>query len=207
MMQEDLDKIDDYVLGRMAADDKIAFELRISEDEALAEEVEFAKIANELGQLSTEHEVDDIVRDQLRKNENSSNKGFSTWVWLLLGALLFVPMAFYWFYPDKENEVAPPKTEVNQIYASLYVEPIWPLERGETDSLQLAVGLHLSERTEEGLAILLSRPDDIRYKYWAAEVLVHEGRCKEAVVLILSLEQEKFEMDRVGLMKKVCKGK
>lgn len=98
--EETYEQIDDFLLDKMTAEQKRAFERRIEEDEGLARQVEDHRIHHEVMDRLVERDLRSDMDAWDRAPEPEKNNRRKYW-WLVLLPLLLLGI-YYWFYQPVE---------------------------------------------------------------------------------------------------------
>jgi len=192
-----------YIDEEMTPMERQSFEDRLSADPELRKQLKYARAAKKVSEEFIVIETLENIQ-KIRSGSTPTNKSGNWWTrWVvLLIAFMLLGLISWWMMKDRATTNT---QETTQILAEVYKEPIWPLERSGDDLISTAVRLHLAGNTSAGLDMLLSGEEvpDVQ-KYWAAEILVHDVRCEDALPLLAELEEKGVEMERVSHLMKVC---
>jgi hypothetical protein len=202
-MNEDLLR---YIDGEMEVEEAKNFEKLLESDLALKEEYNAILAAKKLSSQWIDLEIKDLLVN-LSGQENSEiiidtkPKISGTRIGIII-ALLVLVGSFLWYF-NRPNEVS--KEEIGEEMFA-YVEPVWPILRGEEDDISRAASLHLAGKTDEAIK-LLEQGDNftLEKKYWAAEILVNANRCEDALKVILEIEGLDIRNeDRLEYLRGIC---
>jgi hypothetical protein len=200
-----------YIDGELSNEEALAFEEKLKVDNALNQSYREVLAARKLSSEWIEAEIrghlNDVKQEQNQTTTSSQNTN-KKWLYGLLGILLLTAI-LYFTQKAKDTNTEKQELEMNQ-YAMNYEEPVWPIERGESDEISKAISLHLAGKTEEAVKQLKGTGEmSLLKKYWLAEVLMHASRVDEAGIVLQELRkavtnsnQDVIDVERLAYMEK-----
>lgn len=211
--------IDEYVAGTLSGELRQQFEAAMKTDIELKKMVdEYKEIhltAEGMGELALLEEVEAVAFENDAHENNTlddqiGSKGKSKYILLALSFLISFLVAYFvmQFLIKKTNK----NSEPAQIFAEVYREPIWPIERSENpDMLQKGISAYLGGDLDMAKKVLLDSVEDQKIgRYWMAEVFAKEGEMDSVVYYLqgstISREDAQFErrcyLEALGLVLK-----
>lgn len=96
------DRIEQYLLGHMRPEDRLAFEAEMDKDAALAEEVRFQKTL----MASVEHARKEELKARLRENLHEEKRGMPAWLAAAAVIIVIIVAALFFLRPGERRETA-----------------------------------------------------------------------------------------------------
>jgi len=194
-------KIEDYIDGLLDETEQRAFEIAMSEDKKLAEEVEKYKDAKIISEGLLEIDIMETIEKLSKKGATDNlnvvsinrNKFFSFRKMMMAASFVGVLIIAGWW--------AIGNTKIDN--KKLYQEPIWPIERSGTESiLSNASIMYLNGDFESAKALLT---DSIKNKdlgkLWIAEMYLKNEEFDSAFQYLSSIESLNSEKNRIIYLK------
>ncbi|MEZ4911849.1 MAG: hypothetical protein R2774_13425 [Saprospiraceae bacterium] len=189
-----------YLDDEMSADDRSAFEEDLENDPALSEEYKILLASKKVSSKLLEAEI----RDYFTKFDSESpaiSKSSKTKI-IITGIVLAALCVLGYFII---SNIKKRPTHQPQVYALAYEAPIWPIVRGESDTLHKAIVLHLEGKTDMAIELLnKDRKLTEEEKYWIAEMFVDDDRCKEAIAMINMIDEKSMYAERIKYLTMYC---
>lgn len=171
------DYIDDYKAGLLTGEKLQAFEQALQTDEKLRHLVDeyddIKSLSEGLMELQLLNEVEKISGTTNDNREKSSAP--RSWLWLIG---LVILAGLLWQFLGRTKQI--PKEEQQLQFADVYREPIWPVTKSASQTLddkyyiEKAASLFLSDDLVSAKKILLDSVQDIPLgHYWLAEMYLN----------------------------------
>lgn len=199
------DRILRYIDDEMTAEERQAFEVELTSNTLLEEEVKNYKAAK----MASSHFIESEIRGYLSNHATISKdseaqqplESKARWTWLIL--IILIGMLVWW-WTNGRGVIEQTNTPIQ--YAQGYTPPIWPVERSNGTLISKACALHLAGQTDQALNLLMAEEESmtLEMKYWAAEIMISVDRCNEVKPLLDEVNKEGYEEERVNKLIKYC---
>ncbi|MBC7884828.1 MAG: hypothetical protein H7X99_05100 [Saprospiraceae bacterium] len=189
------DLIEKYTDNALNLEEQILFENRLKSDDKFRQEVEKYRLARVVASAI----IEDEILGHLSKV--TSNKGniflhYKKW-WILLALILVMFSVIIWWTQKTTHDIQ----QDNTLFAQIYEEPVWPVERGGEDKLQLIISDYLTGHQHEAITVLENEistfPDSVMLKYWLTEMYIKEKNTAKSSQYLDVLKSVPSLKDRV----------
>jgi DNA-binding XRE family transcriptional regulator len=191
--------LEKYIDNSLSKAEEVELDLLLKSDPHILSEFEKYKAARVLSEAILEHEIIGNL-DRLKSPKATANP-YAKYIAILVG-VLFVSFLVYTWTKSSEPTTQPVEKTTNKAqYAQLFVEPAWPVERGESDKLQSIMSTYLSGQTKEAIVQLEAEigryPDSLALQYWMAEIFTKESMYAKTEKYLSRLIDQKYPSDRL----------
>lgn len=184
--------IEEYLEGQLSGKALEAFESAIAEDEGLRHAVDNYPEAKSLAKGLLEIDVMESIKGlnidtgSSTSEESKKDIGWPMWV---LGALVLIGLGMsLWRFMKETPTIVETDTEI--LYAQLYEEPMWPIERsGNTSFESKGAEAYLNGDIESAEVYLIDSIENKELgKYWLVEMYLKEGQLEKASKALASIK-------------------
>ncbi len=175
--------IEDYIKDELTAADKRKFEAAMSTDKDLAQAVDDFPLLGMIGEALIEQDISNIVNDELYKSQQITTS-YSYMRKVIYGILLGLLIVVLMVYLTQSNKGHKENNTPKQLYASLYTEPAWPVNRSDTeDNISKAISEYLNGKSSKSKNTLKSMSTEAS-EYWLSEIYLSESKYDSTLIYL-----------------------
>lgn len=192
-MNRYFDQIHDYIDHRLSPEERSAFEAACKENPELQKMLDHYTTFKELGLGVIDEEVRRIAREEDIKLKHKFRYKLPL---LLILIVLFLSGVYYVYHKQKTREAS-------KIYASIYIDPAWPIQRGDTpdtlsDAIRLGLGGNIG--VAKKMMPFTSLPDNEK-QLWIAELFAKQQMADSVLIWLPEVSANPLQRDRIIYLK------
>ncbi|MBK9255744.1 MAG: hypothetical protein IPM42_09680 [Saprospiraceae bacterium] len=194
-MSDPFEHIDAYIQNQLPEADKEAFEAAMLQDDTLRSAVENYHLMKDLGMGFLEVEVREILNAEMPTPEKKIIHNKKIWAGIFILILFGIIIVFVILTRSEKNNPL--------LYADIYVEPNWPLHRGDqTSEISDAITTALSGNYMNAVQMLkLSDIEGSEKNYWIAEIFAKNAVADSVLVYINLTRDDSKLRDRINYLR------
>ncbi len=191
--------LEKYIDNSLSAAEQVELDLLLISDSNLKIEFDKYKAARMLSEAILEDEI--IGNIEKLQNPVPETSHHTKYILLVLAAVI-VGFLMYIFSKSSHSKTEPSNIQPDKtLFAQVYKEPVWPVERGDSDKLQGIISDYLSGRTKDAISQLESEiamyPDSLTLQYWMAEIYTKESLPAKTEKYLSKIIVKNYTSDRL----------